>query len=584
MKSKLRHHQRVQFAPFSILLFAILFVLLLGLACKTPTTESSNKTQVALNVQATRLAQSETQTAQAEAEAKQQKEISDQQATLDAQATKDAQADAEQVQAAEEAPVEAESAPGAETAPAEAPPPTDAAYPIVDTGQVYCYENGGGIPCPTEGQPFYGQDAQYSGNAPSYTDNGDGTISDNVTGLMWQQDPGDKMGYVQAVAGAESFNLAGYDDWRLPTIKELYSLILFSGYDVSGWNGTDTSGLIPFIDEVFAFEYGDTNSGERIIDSQWATSSVYTGTVFGGQEAMFGVNFADGRIKGYPTGSGGGPSKTYFVIYVRDNPEYGINDFVNNGDGTIGDNATGLVWMQSDSGNALDWEGALNYCESLDFAGISDWRLPNVKELQSIVDYSRAPDTTNSAAIDPLFNVTSITNEAGATDYPFYWSSTTHANMQSGGSASYVSFGRALGYMNGQWMDVHGAGAQRSDPKSGDPSEWPTGRGPQGDAIRIYNYVRCVIGGVSSEVVTGGEADPNIGAGLGELPDLDKGPGQVPGVQPPPSPEAIDACTSLSAGAACSFNTPIGSASGSCTQIAVPNLTVLACVPEIGLP
>ena len=41
-------------------------------------------------------------------------------------------------------------------------------------------------------------------------------------------------------------------------------------------------------------------------------------------------------------------------------------------------------------------------------------------------------------------------------------------------------------------MDVHGAGAQRSDPKSGNPNDYPTGRGPQGDAIRIYNYVRCV--------------------------------------------------------------------------------------------
>ncbi len=49
-----------------------------------------------------------------------------------------------------------------------------------------------------------------------------------------------------------------------------------------------------------------------------------------------------------------------------------------------------------------------------------------------------------------------------------------------------------MGYMNGRWMDVHGAGAQRSDPKTGDPDDWPTGHGPQGDAIRIYNYVRLV--------------------------------------------------------------------------------------------
>jgi len=47
------------------------------------------------------------------------------------------------------------------------------------------------------------------------------------------------------------------------------------------------------------------------------------------------------------------------------------------------------------------------------------------------------------------------------------------------------------------YVDVHGAGAQRSDPKAGDPSMFPHGRGPQGDVIRIYNYVRLVRGGSS---------------------------------------------------------------------------------------
>ncbi len=51
-----------------------------------------------------------------------------------------------------------------------------------------------------------------------------------------------------------------------------------------------------------------------------------------------------------------------------------------------------------------------------------------------------------------------------------------------------------MGYMEGSWQDVHGAGAQRSDPKAGDPADWPYGHGPQGDAIRIYNFVRLVRG------------------------------------------------------------------------------------------
>jgi len=52
-------------------------------------------------------------------------------------------------------------------------------------------------------------------------------------------------------------------------------------------------------------------------------------------------------------------------------------------------------------------------------------------------------------------------------------------------------------------MDVHGAGSQRSDPKSGDPSRFPYGRGPQGDVIRIYNFVRCVRGGTAEARTTG---------------------------------------------------------------------------------
>ena len=67
---------------------------------------------------------------------------------------------------------------------------TVGSYPIVDTGQnTFWNSNGEEIAAPVEGDAFYGQDAQFTGNAPSYQDNGDGTVSDLITGLMWTQSP-----------------------------------------------------------------------------------------------------------------------------------------------------------------------------------------------------------------------------------------------------------------------------------------------------------------------------------------------------------------------------------------------------------
>ena len=386
-------------------------------------------------------------------------------------------------------------------------------YHIVDTGQELCYDTLIAITCPQSGEPFYGQDANYTGNAPSYTDNNDGTVTDLVTGLMWQKSPdrngdgvinySDKLYYQQALDSAATFNLAGYTDWRLPTVKELYSLIMFSGAEPTP-DDTSTIGCVPFIDtSYFIFGYGDLSAGERLIDAQYATSTLYVGAT----SMMFGVNFADGRIKGYPAGN----QKKYYVIYVRDNTNYGQNQFVDNGDGTLTDNATGLMWMKNDNGTGVKWEDALSHAEGFEYAGYTDWRLPNAKELHSIVDYTRSPASSNSAAIDSLFNCTQITNEAGQTDYPFYWTSSTHStkSISEGKMAAYICFGRGLGCMfGGQWIDVHGAGAQRSDFKVGDPNQFPCGLGPQGDAVRIFNYIRLVRGGVASDVNESGTSLP----------------------------------------------------------------------------
>ena len=368
-------------------------------------------------------------------------------------------------------------------------------YVIVDTGQLKCYGNTTEIACPDKGEPFHGQDAQFSGAQPAYKDNGNGTVSDLNTGLMWQKTPGDKVIYRDANDGAGDFNLAGYTDWRLPTIKELYSLIDFSGTDPSG---PDNISSIPFIDtDYFDFEFGDTSAGDRIIDAQYWSGTEYRGTTMGGNATVFGVNFADGRIKGYPRDRGpGGQPMAEFVRYVRGNEDYGINDFIDNKDGTVTDKATGLMWSQADSGRGMDWEDALAWVQQQNseyYLGYNDWRMPDAKELQSIVDYTRSPSSTRSAAIDPVFGVTAIIDERGMEGYPYYWTGTTHVKANNlGDAAAYVSFGEAAGYWMNEWQDVHGAGAQRSDPKSGSPDAYPAGHGPQGDAIRIYNFVRLV--------------------------------------------------------------------------------------------
>ena len=342
-------------------------------------------------------------------------------------------------------------------------------YVIVDTGQEICYDDQEEILPPLIGSPFYGQDAQYDGVQPSYMDNGNGTITDLNTGLIWQKTP------------------------------DLDNKSTFYG------SSQDT---IPYIDTtIFDFAWGNTAAGERLIDAQYWSSTEYVGFIMPGSDAgVFGVNFADGRIKCYPRDANPmGQTMEQYVRYVRGNTEYGVNNFVDNGDGTITDLASGLMWQKADDGNTRNWEESLDYAENLSLAGNDDWRLPNAKELHSILDYARAPDAVDpqmqSAAIDPIFE---ISEEEG-----WFWTGTTLLEAPQEFDcmeAVYIAFGRAMGYMYDPFMgdtvytNVHGAGAQRGDPKAGDPAQWPQGFGPQGDEIRIYNYVRCVRGNSSVEV------------------------------------------------------------------------------------
>lgn len=354
-------------------------------------------------------------------------------------------------------------------------------YPLVGTSQTKCWDSAGNIITPVLGEAFFGQDAQFTHTAPVYTKSSDGlTVKDEVTGLTWQKSH-DTGTYYWAASQTVADNLnsqkyGGFSDWRLPTIKELYSLWNAG----TGWPWIDTN--------YFTITY---SSEQELSHAIFWSSDKYTGVMGNvsgetpGSELAFGVNFGTGHIKSYSISVG----PKHLVRCVRGNLSYGVNLFQNNGDGTISDLATSLMWPKADNGSGMDWEHALAYAQTqnkANFLGHNDWRLPNTKELQSLVDYTRSPGATNPAnvgpAINAMFSCTAILNDGGKADYPYYWTSTSAISNPTStySNAWYVAFGRAE---NGSGEDLHGAGAVRFDKKT-----IGTGEGEE----RVLNYVRLV--------------------------------------------------------------------------------------------
>ena len=230
---------------------------------------------------------------------------------------------------------------------------------------------------------IFGEDSDYTINPPSYTDNGDGTVTDNVTGLMWQQqDDNTKRNWDNAGAYCNYLSLGGYNDWRLPTKREFMSIVYY---------GTRTPVYAPAID-------ANAFPGTKIFYWSATPNPVDTSKAW-----LF--DFSYGMI--------GSKSKglSYFVRCVRGSSSISANNFQDNNDSTVTDKSTGLMWQQTEEG-AMTWESALNYCEGLSLAGHSDWRLPNIKELESLVDYSRD---------NPAIDKTVFPNARAAS----YWSATT---------------------------------------------------------------------------------------------------------------------------------------------------------------
>jgi hypothetical protein len=244
--------------------------------------------------------------------------------------------------------------------------------------------------------PDTGSPADPACNPLSYTDLGQGIIMDRVTGLMWQQatDPG-LYDWQQALDYCSSLTLGCYDDWRLPTVRELSTLV---------------DSAIPSPGPMINAEYFP----DTMADTYWSST-----IVSGGPADAWVLNMYDGGLLKRPRVGGDGR----YVRAVRGTSL--VNAFADNNDGTITDNATGLMWQKEKAPGSYTWQQAKNYCDNLTLAGKNDWRLPTKNELQSIVDYG-----DYNPAMSTVF---------GTFDsyYPF-WSSTVSAG--SSDDAWYVSF------------------------------------------------------------------------------------------------------------------------------------------------
>ena len=241
----------------------------------------------------------------------------------------------------------------------------------------------------------FGEDHDYTINAPSFTDNGNGTVTDNNTGLMWQKTDSGEMTWDNARTGATTLNLAGYTDWRLPTAQEAFCIL----------NHERNPALDP--------AYFVNNTGGT--PGYWWTSDLF----YGDNTKVWATN-AGGGIGPHPktsTISAGGTLR-FHARYVRGTKPTTGHHYVNNNDGTVTDLDTNLMWTQVPS-SAMSWNSALTYAEGLTTAGYSDWRLPNIKELQSLQDIPRA--TASAATTNPCLNRT-LFPAATATAF---WSSTS---------------------------------------------------------------------------------------------------------------------------------------------------------------
>ncbi len=263
------------------------------------------------------------------------------------------------------------------------------------TGQTKCYNNLTELSCPSSGT-FVGQDAQYAAGGTclnrsftiddSYS--GQKTVIDNNTDLEWAQlVPTSKYTRTAAKKYCDDSDYGGHEDWRLPTPKELLTIV-------------DNGKVAPAVDPSFF----PNHSNDRF----W-TSMLYAED---SGKAWF-IDFGSGYAEKIET------SKSYYVSCVRG--ESLRNNFVKStecSENIVSDKETGLVWTATYV-ERKKWEEALSYCENLTYACHGDWRLPNKNELVSLLDHEeREPSTTFPDM--PIVNFWTSTSSEGNRNRAWY--------------------------------------------------------------------------------------------------------------------------------------------------------------------
>ncbi len=290
-------------------------------------------------------------------------------------------------------------------------------WPIPDSGQTKCYNDTVEIPCPSPGEDFYGQDGNYLINPPSYTkldaagnslpDSATSwvMVRDNVTGLIWEVKTYDNYSYTWDSSNdfTDHLCVGDYCDWRLPTVKELASIINIVAYS-------------PAIDNIYF---------PKTLSSGYWSSTIYTDNT---SHAWY-VNFTNGDeyddVK----------SSIRYVRAVRSGQVRSSNSVIINNDGTVSDTCTGLMW-QKYAGGSMTWKDSLSFCESLTLAGYSDWRLPTREELRSLVDYQKYNPAIDTSAFPDIFSSN-------------YWSSTTYIDNTNDAWDVYFAYGDSYNYSKG---------------------------------------------------------------------------------------------------------------------------------------